>query len=157
MLGSAAEQRELFLLKFPDIDRIDVIDMYEAFSKYDPGNGEIDEHSVQLMMADLGVHKTLIELRAMLSSIDFSIGKKVQFMELCCASFGKDFAAILDHTDHAAVANAKAAAEAAQALENEIIAKREAEELAAKQLQDQLDMEAQLVNIHFLTFQNRIS
>ena len=35
ILGSVAEQRELFLLKFPDIDRIDVIDMYEAFVKFD--------------------------------------------------------------------------------------------------------------------------
>jgi len=143
--GDASQQRELFLLKFPDIDRVDVIDMFEAFQKYDTtGAGEVDEYCIQLMMADLGVHKTLIELRSMLSTIDFSQGKKIQFLELCCASFGKDLAVITDHTDAAAVANAKLAAEAAQAIQDEIIRRRQKEEQDAEELAQKLEEESQL-------------
>lgn len=155
MLGSVEEQRELFLMKFPDVERIDVMDMYEAFIKYDVSkDGAVNEREVQLMMGDLGVHKTLIELRAMLSAIDFTAGKSVQFMELCCASFGKDFSAMLDHTDHSAVENAKAKAIEQQRLLDEIAAKHAAEDESAKKLADTLEAESHLVSIftfHSLT------
>ena len=97
------------------------------------------------MMADLGVHKTLVELRAMLSTIDFTLGAQICFMELLCASFGKDYLAILDHTDHGAVIGAQKAAAAAQALEDEIMAKHEADERAARELAEQLEKESKLV------------
>jgi hypothetical protein len=151
ILGNAAEQRELFLMKFSDIDRLDVLDMYEAFLRFDKKkSGDLDEHEIQLMMADLGVHKTLVELRQMLSTIDFTLGKKIQFMELLCASFGKDYQALLDHTDPQAVANAKAKADAAKAIEDAIAAKRAEDEAADMQLQADLEKEANLVShIHF--------
>jgi len=150
-IGNAAEQRELFLMKFSDIDRLDVLDMYEAFLRFDKKkSGDLDEHEIQLMMADLGVHKTLVELRQMLSTIDFTLGKKIQFMELLCASFGKDYQALLDHTDPQAVANAKAKADAAKAIEDAIAAKRAEDEAADMQLQADLEKEANLVShIHF--------
>jgi len=148
ILGSVAEQRELFLMKFPDIERIDVIDMYDAFVKFDKSkNGALDEHEIQLMMADLGVHKTLVELRAMLSSIDFTLGAKICFMELLCASFGKDYLAILDHTDAAAVAKAQQAAALAQHVEDEIMSKHEADEKAARELAEQLEKESKLTGV----------
>jgi hypothetical protein len=146
-LGNSVEQRELFLLKFPDVERIDVIDMHEAFDKFDSNkSGQIEERNVQLLFADLGVHKTMQELRAMLSAIDFTVGRKISFMELCCASFGKSFADLMDHTDPVAVANAKAAAEKARLVEEEIQRVREAEEAAAKEAQDKIEAESKLVN-----------
>jgi len=148
ILGNAAEQRELFLMKFSDIDRLDVLDMYEAFLRFDKKKtGDLDEHEIQLMMADLGVHKTLVELRQMLSTIDFTLGKKIQFMELLCASFGKDYQALLDHTDPQAVANAKAKADAAKAIEDAIAAKRAEDEAADLQLQADLEKEANLTGV----------
>ena len=146
MLGSVEHQRELFLLKFPDIDRLDIEDMYEAFKKYDKNvSGDLDEHEIQIMMADLGVHKTLHELRALLSAIDFAQGKKVSFLELACASFGKDFNFLLNHEDADAMAKAKKAADEKQALEDALQREREKEAAEARELQKVLDAESQLV------------
>ena len=146
MLGGTEEQRELFLLKFSDIERVDVDDMCEAFMKFDKTkSGSLDERSVQLMFADLGVHKTLAEMRTMLSAIDFNQGATVQFMELCCASFGKDFNALMDHTDKEAVEKAAAAAAAHKALEDEAMRKHLAEEEEARRQQEILEKESQLV------------
>jgi hypothetical protein len=106
------------------------------------------------MMADLGVNKTLHELRALLSSINFTQGKKVQFLELCCASFGKDFNEILNHEDPEAMANAKKAADEKKALDDKLQSEREKEVSDAKELQAQLDAESQLVcrNINMQPF-----
>lgn len=150
LLGNVADQRELFLMKFPDIDRVDVLDMFDAFVRFDKTkSGDLDEHAIQLMMADLGVHKTLVELRTMLSTIDFTLGKRVQFCELLCASFGKDYQALLDHTDAAAVANAKAKADSAKNLEDEIARKHAADDAAERELQSQLEREAGLTGVAY--------
>ena len=146
MLGSVEQQRELFLLKFPDIDRLDISDMYDSFKKFDKdSSGDLDEREIQMMMADLGVNKTMHELRSLLSSINFAQGKRVQFMELCCASFGKDFSHIECHEDKEAMANAKKAADEKKALEDNLEAERQKEADEAKSLQLELQAESQLV------------
>ena len=67
-------------------------------------------------------------------------------MELCCASFGKDFSIIEDHEDKEAMANAKKAADEKKALDDSLQAERQKETDEAKTLQMELEAESQLVS-----------
>lgn len=148
LIGSIEHQHELFLYKFPDLDREEIEDLFEGFKKFDKNNsGTLEENEIQLMMADLGVNKTLIEMRELLSSINFTPGKDVSFLELCCASFGKDYNAIMTHADPEAEAKAKEAAAHKKVIEDSIIAEREKEAEEARHIQKQLEEEGQLSGV----------
>lgn len=137
-VNTAEEQRELFLWKFRDVKREDVMVLYQQFIKADKEKkGELDEVTAMQMFERRGSIKRAQELRSLISAMDQNHNNKLSLLEWCCAHFRKPFEELNTFVDEEA--KAKAVEEAMKwAKETEEAQKRIEEAEKQKELQAQL-------------------
>lgn len=146
------EQRELFIWKYRDVTRDAVLQMEKDFIKHNKTNtGELNEHEVLRLFEDLGVTKTVREMREGFVNVDKDGNHKISFIEWCCAWFEKDYEELNNFTDQeareAALAEAKIAGAEAEKVAEEIeLAKKKKEEEAAKRAKD-LEDESKMTGV----------
>jgi hypothetical protein len=133
------QQRELFLWKFKDISREEITKEYNDFVKHDlKHHGELDEHETLMFLEHRNETKTALELRALIAEIDKDKNHKLNFLEWCCFYFKKSYEDLNDFVDEEArqkaLAEARAAGEAARRAQEKIDeAKKKEEEDAEKE------------------------
>ena len=153
-LGSIDEQREMFLLRFHDVDRTVCTKLSEDFKRFDTENkGELTEHQALLLLEDRNLTKTATELRELLKDMRKNKGKNVSFVESACSFFSKDFDELNNFDDEEAKERASLVA-----IEQEVKLKQVEEEARRKKEDDEekllakaaeLDAESKLVCISY--------
>lgn len=104
---TAEEQRELFLWKFRDVKREDVMVLYQQFIKADKEKkGELEEVTAMQMFERRGSIKRAQELRSLISAMDQNHNNKLSLLEWCCAHFRKPFEELNTFVDEEAKAQA---------------------------------------------------
>lgn len=122
----------------------------QDFKKHDLcKRGELDEHEAMMLLEHRGSTKTFQELRAMISDMDVDNNHRISFIEWCCAVFHKPYAELNNFADEearqAALAEARAHAEAAKAVEEEMKRAKEGEEAAARERAEAIERESKMV------------
>lgn len=156
VLGSIVEQREMFLLRFRDIDRTDCVKLADDFKIFDVYNkNELTEHQVLMLLEDRNQTKTATELREILGEMRKGESKNITFVEFACSFFGKNFEDLDNFVDEEAKEIAKKEAEKqeelVQLVEEETKRKREEDETKAAAKAAELEAESKLVSVHLFT------
>lgn len=151
-LESPAEQKELFLWKFPEVPREEVNSLLKDFIQKDSKHiGEIDEFSCLYILEHRGMTKTATELRQLVAEMDQDKNKLISFIELCCGIFQKPIGEINNFVDEEARTRAITAAMEASKLkrdaETEIARAKEAAELAAQIRAAAIERESKLTGV----------
>lgn len=151
-LGSIDEQREMFLLKFKDVDRKECEDLATDFKRFDTEKkGELTEHQALMLLEHRDAAKTATELRQLLTEMDVSKNKKLSFVELSCSLFNKPFDDLDNFVDEEAKEQAKEEArkqaEKVKAVEEENKRLREEEEAKAAERAAILEAESKLTGV----------
>jgi len=91
-LPTVTLQAEFFLLKFPEVGREKVIELRDAFVKFDSRKvGELQEDEALRLLEYRGETKRVVELRKMVKEMDYDKNRELSFLEWCCAYFSKSW------------------------------------------------------------------
>jgi len=91
-LPTVSLQAEFFLLKFPEAGREKVIELRDAFVKFDSRKiGELQEDEALRLLEYRGETKRVVELRKMVKEMDYDKNRELSFLEWCCAYFSKSW------------------------------------------------------------------
>lgn len=107
VVNTPEEQRELFLWKFRDVKREDVMVLYRQFIQADKDRkGQIAEFEAMKMFERRGSIKTAVDLRKLVEAMDINHNHQLSLLEWLCAHFKKDFNELYNFVDEEARARA---------------------------------------------------
>mmetsp|Transcript_38480 Transcript_38480/g.52130 ORF Transcript_38480/g.52130 Transcript_38480/m.52130 type:complete len:283 (-) Transcript_38480:313-1161(-) len=146
------DQLEMFLFKFPDVQRSNITHLLDEFTKFDrnkTGSLQIDE--AMMLLEHRGETKTLKEFSDLITGLDTTHDGNLNFLEWCCGYYHKSWADLHEFTDQAAFDAAmeavKAARHAQDLARESIRAAAKREEEAAKQRAEELEAESKLTGV----------
>jgi len=146
------DQLEMFIFKFPDLDRDELSGSLSEFQKFDiDKTDELDEgQAMQLLEARGEVH-TFLELRREFEAMDADKNRKINFLEFATYAYKKSWVELHTWADaaqyEAAMKAVAAAAAKRDAAEAAIQAVKEREEKKAAERAAELEAEAKLTGV----------
>jgi hypothetical protein len=144
-LGSVDEQREMFLLKFHDVERVGCTQLADDFMRFDiEKKGELTEHQALLLLEDRHLTKTATELRELLRDMRKSKSKNISFVEFACSFFNKNFDELNNFADEESKTRAKQVAK-----EQEEKLKQVMEETKRKKDEDEAKIAAKAAQLEY--------
>lgn len=146
------DQVEMFLFKFPDVQRSNIEQLLTEFLRFDKtktGNLEMDQ--AMMLLEYRGETKTVKELKNMITGLDADSSGKLSFLEWCCGYYEKSWVDLHEFTDTKAYETAMEAVHAArnaQDLARKAMEDAKArEEEAARQRAEELEAESKLTGV----------